>query len=100
MVPGEDGLFAVDIIHKDDVAALYGGRLYPLSAPKQKPTDNTYQILIPGCKVVIDAAHGPAFGNGHKVNECWNPELANVMTTRHSKHSAYIINIYIILFVY
>ena len=64
---------------------IYGGRIYGKNRKNVKPKDNTYQLGIPGTQVTLDASHGPAIGKGHKINECWNPEHANVKYARDCK---------------
>lgn len=64
------------VVEKNFPVTIYGGRRWKIDDPR-RPKDNTYQMQIPGTKWVLDASHTPRLGNGHKVNECWDPNLAN-----------------------
>ena len=90
-VPGENGTFTTRQIEMNIYFIVYGGKVFPIDDP-DLPTDNTYQMLIPGTNTVIDASHGAAIGTGDTVNECWDPELANCRPAPYSELS-YIHNI-------
>ena len=78
-----DGLFLVKVVKKGAPLTAYPGLVWELD-DKNLPKDNCYQVLIsiPGTRLVVDAAtmidELPPFGRGHKINECWNSDLANV----------------------
>ena len=57
------------------VVATYNGIRYVNTDPNL-PSDNTYQIGIPGTNFVIDASK-TRVGRGHFINECWDPAKAN-----------------------
>ena len=83
-----DGLFLVKAVKKVAPLTAYPGLVWELD-DKNLPKDNSYQNLIPGTRLVVDAAtmidELPPFGRGHKINECWNSDLANVRGRNHGK---------------
>jgi len=83
-----NGLFTVKTVKKDFPLTAYPGLVWELT-DKNLPKDNSYQTLIPGTKLVIDAGtmidDPPPFGRGHMINECWNSDLASVKGRNHGK---------------
>ena len=84
------GVWTVRVVESHMPVTIYGGLLWKLDDPK-RPKDNTYQMLIPGTKWVLDASHGPKIGRGHRINECWNPALASVKVFSASKQKSLLI---------
>jgi hypothetical protein len=78
---GQQGVKLKNACGSNSIVALYIGLLWKVGDPRI-PDDNSMQCHIPGTDFLIDARpygkyEGPAHGKGHKINECWNPELAN-----------------------
>ena len=83
-----DGLFLVKACKKGAPLTAYPGLVWEL-VDKNLPKDNTYHVLIPNTGLLVDAStmidELPPFGRGHKINECWNSDLANVRGKNHGK---------------
>ncbi len=78
---GQQGVKVKNACWSNIIVVLYIGLRWKVGHPTI-PADNTYQCAIAGTDYLIDARPngnygGPAHGKGHKINECWNPELAN-----------------------
>jgi len=75
--PGEQALFLNKGVPDNTDVTVYLG-MVSVSGDPRIPIDNTYQMGVPGTKLVIDAAGiDQSQGKGQYLNECWFPNLAS-----------------------
>ena len=88
------GLAAAKLTRMGVRFAAYGGHAWRVG-DRNMPSDNTYQTIIPGTDIILDAGapQFPPFGLGHMINECWRDDLANCRAINHGNIMYLVISI-------